>query len=192
MNGDDIARLAYLGLLAVAVGGAFVVHNRDNLGKMAQQAAIWGLIFVGVIGAAGLWSDIRRDVAPRQAVAEDGRIALPRSPDGHYYVTLDINGQPVRFVVDTGATEMVLGRADALRVGIDPDALAYLGTAQTANGTVRTATVRLDRVSLGPFTDTGLRAVVTDGVMDGSLLGMGYLRLFARIEIAEGQMILTR
>ncbi|NCO86272.1 MAG: TIGR02281 family clan AA aspartic protease [Rhodobacterales bacterium] len=192
MSGDDIARIAYLGLLAVAIAGSYLVHNRDNLDRVAQQAAIWGLIFVGAIAAAGLWGDIRRDVAPRQAVVEDGRIVIPRGPDGHYHVTLEINGVPLRLVVDTGATDLVLSRRDAARVGLDPGGLAYLGTAQTANGTVRTATVRLDTVGLGPFTDRGLRAVVTDGAMEGSLLGMGYLRLFGRIEIADGQMILTR
>ncbi len=192
MTGDEIARIAYLGLLAVAIAGSYLLHNRDNLGRVAQQAAVWGLIFVGVIAAVGLWGDIRREVAPLQAVAEDGRITIPRGPDGHYHVTLDVNGVPLRFVVDTGATDMVLSRRDAARVGLDPDALAFLGTAQTANGTVRTASVRLATVALGPFTDTGLRAVVTDGAMEGSLLGMGYLRLFGRIELADGQMILSR
>ena len=102
---------------------------------------------------------------------------VPRAFDGHYYLTLDLNGVPVDFVVDTGATDMVLTRADAARIGLDPDALAYTGVAGTANGQVRTARVRLDEVSLGGILDRNLPASVNEGVMDTSLLGMSYLRM---------------
>ena len=53
--------------------------------------------------------------------------------DGHYYLSVDINGAPVNFVVDTGATDLVLTRKDAARVGLDPDSLIYQGRANTAN-----------------------------------------------------------
>lgn len=192
MNGDQIASLAYLGLLGAVVAGWFFVSNRDSLGRTAQMAAVWGFIFLGVIAAYGLWSDISRQIAPRQSIMADGGIEVPRGPDGHYHLTLRINGTPVDFIVDTGATQLVLSRRDAQRVGIDPDGLAYMGNAQTANGVVRTAPVRLDRVELGGVIDTDLRAVVNEGEMDGSLLGMGYLGLFERIEIANDRLLLTR
>ena len=98
----------------------------------------------------------------------------------------------MRFVVDTGATDMVLTQTDAQRAGIDPDGLAYLGRAMTANGEVRTALVRLDEVQLGSVTDRGVSAVVNQGEMAQSLLGMGYLQRWGRIEIAAGELILTR
>ncbi|WP_341213638.1 TIGR02281 family clan AA aspartic protease [uncultured Limimaricola sp.] len=192
MSPDNLASLAYLGLLGAAVAGWFIVQNRDRLGQVAQQAALWALIFIGVIAAAGLWSDIRDDVVPRQTMIGAQGIEVPLARDGHYYLTLDINGAPVDFVVDTGATDMVLGREDARRAGIDPEELHYLGSAVTANGTVRTARVTLDSVALGQIEDTGLSAVVTDGDLAGSLLGMGYLRLFGRIEIEGGKLMLTR
>jgi len=193
MTGDDIGRIIYLLLLVAVVGGWFFVTNRENLGKTAQQAAIWGLIFVGVIAVAGLWEDIRDDVAPRQSVVSDGaRIEVPRSFDGHYYLSLELNGTPVRFVIDTGATDMVLTREDARAVGIDPDRLAYLGSAQTANGTVPIARVTLNTVALGGVVDTNVGASVNGGEMFGSLLGMTYLNRFGRIEIADGRLILER
>ena len=64
---------------------------------------------------------------------------VPRSADGHYYLTMEVNGAPIRFVVDTGATELVLSRADAERAGIDTGGLIYSGRAFTANGMVETA-----------------------------------------------------
>ncbi|MCZ4261206.1 TIGR02281 family clan AA aspartic protease [Limimaricola sp. G21655-S1] len=192
MNPDNLASLAYLGLLGAAIAGWFFVQNRDRLGQVAQQAAVWTLIFIGAIAAAGLWSDIREDTMPRQTMIGAEGIEVPQARDGHYYLTLEVNGAPINFVVDTGATDMVLGREDARRAGIDPEELTYLGSAVTANGTVRTARVRLDSVALGPIEDAGLSAVVTDGDLAGSLLGMGYLRLFGRIEIENGTLVLTR
>ena len=115
-----------------------------------------------------------------------------RARDGHYYLTVGINDTPVRFVVDTGASEMVLTQSDALRAGLDPDTLNYLGRANTANGEVRTAFVRLDAVTLGNTTDRNVGAVVNQVDMKQSLLGMGYLERWGRIEIADGELILTR
>ncbi|MBB3710618.1 aspartyl protease family protein [Limimaricola variabilis] len=192
MSPDNLASLAYLGLLGAAIAGWFLLQNRDRLGQLAQQAVVWALIFVGVIAAAGLWSDIRDDVVPRQTMVGAEGIEVPQARDGHYYLTLEINGEPIDFVVDTGATDMVLGRNDARRAGIDPEDLVYMGSAATANGTVRTARVTLDSVALGSIEDEGLSAVVTDGDLTGSLLGMGYLRLFGRIEIENGRLMLTR
>ncbi|SFS09067.1 retropepsin-like aspartic protease family protein [Yoonia litorea] len=192
METDQFMQLTYLVLLGLAIAGSAIVAGRNNLGKMAQQAVVWALIFVGVIAAYGLWDDVRNDVAPRQAVIEGGTIGVPRSPDGHYHLTLDINGEPVRFVVDTGATQMVLSQRDAARIGLDPASLDYVGRAFTANGEVRTAPVILSEVSLEGITDRGVQAVVNGGAMDSSLLGMSYLRLWDRIEIADNQLVLQR
>ncbi|MCE8471200.1 TIGR02281 family clan AA aspartic protease, partial [Rhodovulum sulfidophilum] len=120
------------------------------------------------------------------------RIEVPRAPDGHYYMTVEVNGTPLHFVVDTGATDVVLTRKDAARVGLDPEDLQYFGEAHTANGTVRTAPVRLDTVAIGPIVDRNLRAFVNAGEMHDSLLGMAYLNRFERIEFVRDRMILTR
>lgn len=189
----DYGNLAYLGILATALVVWFVVQNRQSLNKTLQQAALWGLIFMGVLAGVGLWEDIRQTVQPQQMVMSDaGRIAVPRSPDGHYYLTLEINATPVRFVVDTGATSMVLTREDARRIGLNEEDVIFYSEAMTANGLVRTAPVRLEDVALGPFHDSNLRAFVNEGEMTKSLLGMEYLHLFRRLEINNGQLILER
>ena len=192
MSTDQIMQLTYLVLLGAAIGGSAIVAGRSNMGKMAQQAAIWALIFVGVIGAYGLWEDISNDVNPRQAFIDDSTVSVPRSPDGHYYLTLDINDRPVQFVIDTGASQVVLSQQDAERIGIDLLDLDFTGSAFTANGVVRTAPVTLNLVSLGGISDRGIPAVVNAGAMDASLLGMSYLGLFDRIEIADDELVLNR
>jgi aspartyl protease family protein len=189
----EIAHLIYLIVLLAMVAGWFFMQSRPNMNKSLQQAAVWGLIFTGAAAGVGLWQDITRDTARQQlTISEEGEIVLPRGRDGHYYLTAEINGAAVRFVVDTGASDIVLTKADAARIGIDPEALDYLGRAGTANGETRTAFVRLDEVVVGPAVDHNVPAVVNDGDMSQSLLGMGYLQRWGRIEISGGELRLSR
>jgi aspartyl protease family protein len=193
MNDGDFGRLIYLVLLLCVVGGYFLAEGRQKLSKSVQQMAIWGLIFVGVIAGYGLWGDIRGTVSPRQMVQdEDGRIEVRRQNDGHFHLTLDVQGTPVEFVVDTGATGIVLTREDAARVGIDPADLRFTMRALTANGEVEIAPVRLSEVRLGDHVDRNLRAAVNGGELSQSLLGMDYLGRFASIEIAGDRLVLRR
>jgi aspartyl protease family protein len=193
MGEHETGRLIYLVLLGGALLTYMLVSNRAQMGSMLRGTVLWALIFIGVIAAVGLWEDLRQTVAPSRAVSfGQGSVTLPRDPSGHFFLTLEVQGTPVRFVVDTGATHMVLSRRDALRVGIDPDALVYTGRAQTANGTVRTARVSLAEVALGDFVDTDVTAWVNEGELELSLLGMSYLSRFERIEIERGRLVLTR
>ena len=191
MSNLDLDSLIYLTILGAAIIGWFIAENRQGLGKIARMLIAWVLIFVGVVGAYGLWEDIESELLPRQAVVADGTaISIPRSFDGHFHLTLQINDVPVDFLVDTGATDIVLSLEDATRIGLDPENLAFIGRARTANGDVRTAFVNLDNIVLGPFSHRGIPASVNEGEMPGSLLGMRYLSLFDRIEISGDQMTL--
>ena len=193
MSSWELGNLAYLVLLGAVLVFWFVAQNRNSPGKTMQQAIAWGLIFLGVIAAIGLWDDIRQTVRPRQAMlTEAGRIEVPRANDGHYYLTLGINGTPVEFMVDTGASQMVLTAGDARRSGIDTADLAYVGRAMTANGEVRTAPVRLDSIAIGALIDRDVQALVNQSEMKTSLMGMRYLQRFNRVEIRNGQMVLER
>jgi aspartyl protease family protein len=193
MAETDTMQLIYLIVLGTMVAGWFFLQSRGNLNRSLQYGAVWGMIFVGGAAAVGVWQDISRDAQrPQMVLSGSNQIVVPKARDSHYYLTLDINEAPIRFVVDTGATDMVLTQADARRAGIDPASLNYLGTANTANGEVRTAFVRLNTVTLGPVTDSNVPAVVNQGQMQQSLLGMGYLQRWGRIEITGGELILTR
>ncbi|MGC1504993.1 MAG: TIGR02281 family clan AA aspartic protease [Sulfitobacter sp.] len=191
MNYFNDERLIYLIVLLVMVAGWFFMQTREGLNKTLQHAAVWAMIFVGGAAGVGLWQDISR--TPNQtSFSASGQIVVPRNRDGHYYLTALINGTDVRFVVDTGATDMVLTQSDAARAGLEPDQLNYLGRAFTANGEVRTAFVKLDKVELGETMDRDVAAVVNQGQMEQSLLGMGYLQRWGRIEITNNELILTR
>lgn len=193
MTVDDTASLIYLAILGSAVVFWFLVQNRNSLGKVTQQALIWGLIFVGVIAVYGLWEDIQYTVnGQRASVVSSESVTLPRAQDGHYYLEADVNGEPIQFVIDTGASQIVLAQKDAIRAGLNPDELQYYGRAFTANGEVRTAPVKLDNFKIGPFEDRNIGAVVNEGDLDQSLLGMDYLQRWNSVEISNGKMILRR
>lgn len=192
MDSWDIGRLGYLILLLVAVGSWFLTQRRESLSKLLQQAMIWVFLFLGVIAAIGMWGDIRQTVLPQQSVHTTGQIELPRAPDGHYYLTAMVNGAPIRFVVDTGASGIVMTIDDAKRAGIDPEQLAFVGQAMTANGPVKTARVVLEDFTVVPYEDSKILAWVNGGKMDTSLLGMSYLQRYAKIEITPGSLLLTR
>jgi len=192
MENVPFDRLIYLVILGAAVAGWFFAENRQSLGKSARMALAWGLIFLGFVAAYGLWDDIQSDFLPQQAVLEDGRqIEVPRGRGGQFHLTLELNGTKVAFLVDTGASDVVLTKRDAERIGIDLDDLAFLGTARTANGEVRTAYTTIDNVALGPVVFRNVGVAVNSGEMSGSLLGMSYLDRFSRIEISGNEMRLT-
>ena len=184
---DDKSILFYL-LILLVIGGAFVFGDlRNRFTQSLQHAFLWVLIFLGAIGIASMRDTIWTELRPSQAVqSEGGVITIRRASDGHFYASIGVNGQNVDFVVDTGATGIVLTRDDARKVGLNPDELTYFGRAETANGTVRTAYVRLGEVRFADRIDRNLPASVNGGDLHMSLLGMTYLSRFSRLEI-EGR-----
>ncbi|MQQ07338.1 TIGR02281 family clan AA aspartic protease [Epibacterium sp. SM1979] len=193
MPSFDIAHLIYLVVLLIAVLFWFVAQNRQSMNQTLQQVVIWVFIFIGVIAGYGLWEDIRGDLVPQQSLHADGdSLMLPRARDGHYYLTAEVDGVPVQFLVDTGASQVVLSLEDAARIGYPADELVFHGRASTANGEVRTAMVRLDEFVVDGFHDKNVRAWVNEGALEQSLLGMSYLQRWSRIEIRDNALVLTR
>lgn len=193
MAGGDFGQLIYLVLLGVVLIGWYLARHRGNLNRTLQQALLWALLFAGVVVLYGFRDELRQQVMPQTSVMVEGnKVMLTRAGDGHFYARLKIDGKDIVFVVDTGASDLVLSRRDAIRLGINPDDLVYVGTASTANGLVRTARVKLASVELGGFVDRNVTAWVNDGEMQGSLLGMAYLNRFRHLEISGDTLTLTR
>lgn len=191
-NAEDTARLIYLSILLVALLGFSLFGGPRAIVAAAGRLIVWGLVFAMAIIAYSYRDTLKGALFPATAIQmEGGGVELRRGADGHFQATLEVNGAPIRFVVDTGATDIVLSRTDAARAGVDLDALVFSGRAITANGPVRTARVRLDTVTLGDVAARNLPASVTDGALTTSLLGMAYLNRFARIEISGDRMRLT-
>jgi aspartyl protease family protein len=121
--------------------------------------------------------------------ANGGSITLFREDDGHFYADAQVNGMPVHFLVDTGASGIALAREDAERAGVlvDPSEGGVIGSG--ASGEVRGHYVELDRVTLGSKEAEDMTAVVLEGG-DMSLFGQSFLSRFDSVEIHGDEMVL--
>ena len=120
-----------------------------------------------------------------------GDVRIPMSRDGHYWVTLEVNGAAVKFVVDTGASHISLSYKDAVAAGLDPAGLTYDRIFKTANGISRKAIITLDHISLESIELSNMSASVSQqGRMDISLLGMNFLNKLSGFRVENREMIL--
>jgi aspartyl protease family protein len=125
------------------------------------------------------------------APSSDGQsVTLAADPRGHFVSQGSINGNPVRFLVDTGATTVALPAAEAQRLGIDYRK-GQRGFTNTAGGVVPVYRVRFDSVKLGAIELSGVDGIVIEQGLDIALLGMSFLN---RVEMKrDGQtMVLIR
>lgn len=192
MNPLSNPSLFYLIALLLFIGGGYVISQRDRLGVALQQGLIWLLIFLGAIAAYGLRDVITGQLFTSQpAQIGANSYELLRARDGHFHARISINDVPVTLVVDTGATQVVLTKSDARRVGLNPDTLNYNARSQTANGLVASAPVHLETVAFGDVTFRNIPASVNGGALFQSLLGLSVLDRFSRIEIKGDRLLLT-
>ncbi|HJT62884.1 MAG TPA: TIGR02281 family clan AA aspartic protease [Burkholderiales bacterium] len=125
------------------------------------------------------------------APSSDGQsVTLAADARGHFVSQGSINGSPVRFLVDTGATTVALPAAEAQRLGIDYRK-GQRGFTNTAGGVVPVYRVRFDSVKLGAIELSGIDGIVIEQGLDIALLGMSFLN---RVEMKrDGQtMVLIR
>jgi len=120
----------------------------------------------------------------------DGSVVeLQRNSDGHFYADVQINGAPVHMLVDTGATTIALSRDDARAAGLATSIGMNDVVGEGADGAVHGEYVKLDNVTLGGASASGLEAVVLNGGSQ-SLLGQEFLAKFDSVEIHGDTMVL--
>lgn len=111
-------------------------------------------------------------------------------PNGHFLIEAVVNGEPVDFLVDTGASDVILDPDDARRLGFRDHALAFEQRYRTANGTVRAAPVRLRELRIGQHSLFDVDAAVNEAPIGVSLLGMSFLREFGGYRVAGERLYL--
>jgi aspartyl protease family protein len=195
---DDWFSVAYMsGFALLLTAGAFRARRRLRAQHL-RYAVIWiGIVALLAIGFT--YQDELADAGRRLRVAASGgdpvalgdrQVVVPQGPDGHYWLVARVNGQRVRFMVDTGATETVLSPEDARRIGLPMEGLRYDREAQTANGIGYGAALVVDRFEVGPIALSDFPMVVNQAPMGTSLLGMSFLRRLASFHFEGRQLIL--
>lgn len=181
------------------IGASVLAFARARPRSALRNAAIWVAIFVVLTGilafkddAAFIGKRFMGALSPTQGMAhDDGSVSFPAGPDGHFYIQAMVNGGRVTFMVDTGASDIVLTPNDARRIGFDPAGLEFDQLAQTANGTVRGASIRLDNLIVGPIAMSGVPASVNEADMPESLLGMEFLNRLSGWRVENGVLTLV-
>jgi aspartyl protease family protein len=123
---------------------------------------------------------------------QDGSVVFARANDGHFHVEAMVDGTRINFLVDTGASGIVLSPADARRLGFDPAQLDYSVWTSTANGNGRAAKVNLNSIVIGPIRRAAMQALVNQADMDGSLLGMTFLNSLGSFTVEGDKLVLRQ
>jgi aspartyl protease family protein len=198
---DPAAQARLVQLVAIlAVLMLWLSRSRLGLSVLAKQVAAWALILLTILALYAYRGELSQIADRLAAQLLPGRgerldsetIAFTRADDGHFWIDATADGTRLRFLLDTGASEIVLTKADARRLGFDPDRLRFDMPFSTANGTTRGAPIEIARLAIGPIALTHVRAWVNEGEMRQSLLGMPFLAKLTRLEISGDRLILHR
>lgn len=187
-----------VGILALVSSALLHMRMRAShvLRNMAAWLAIGVVVFIGFSfrQEIGMVKDrMLGELNPAGGVAgQSGEMYFRAGADGHFHIQALVNGTPVRFMVDTGASQVVLAPADAVRAGIPLQSLEFVGRARTANGTVATAPVRLNSIEVGPIRVDNVAASVNGADMGQSLLGMSFLNRLTTYRVENGTLILSQ
>lgn len=198
LDSYDKANAIYLAILLLVVLVSSASLRHVGFGRLAKMALAWIAIFGAILlmtayreDAGAIFSRVAAEADPARGHSEDGEFSLRARNDGHFWVRAEIEDQPVLFLVDTGASGIVLTAEAARRVGIDPAKLTFNHYARTANGVVRGAGARVAKLEVGPIVRTDIAVNVTDGALDTNLLGMDFLRTLSSWRV-EGDTLVMR
>jgi aspartyl protease family protein len=129
---------------------------------------------------------------PAASASNYRSMTIPRGRNGHFSVEAEVDGRRMEFLIDTGASVIVLRERDAARLGIHPARREYIANISTANGIVRAAPVELNRVDVGSLTVRNVQALVLpDEALGQNLLGMSFLSR-VRWEHRDGRLVLEQ
>ena len=121
---------------------------------------------------------------------DDSVLVIEADSRGHYYLTAEIGGRDIDFLVDTGATLVALTSEDAESIGFPIHQLEYSGRTNTANGQIRTARLLIEEISIDGNSVRNVQGSVSDAPLHISLLGMSFLRKLSGFEVRDDKLIL--
>jgi aspartyl protease family protein len=185
-------------LILILVASGVISSRRFGLKESARNIAIWiGIAAVLLIGYSyypdieEVLGNVRAELVPGYPVnTTAGEMAFAKDRNGDFLIIGAANGEPVKFLVDTGASDIVLSPDDARRIGIDTSNLAFDRTYETANGEGRGAAYTLDELQIGDMKLFNVPVSINRAKMHNSLLGMTFLSRMKSFEFREHKLYL--
>jgi aspartyl protease family protein len=200
MTQDQFGRLVPLMVILLFVASGLFTR-RHKFGEMVGNLVLWvGIFGVALVGYAyrddlqTVASRVFGELMPGVAVvdSERGTATFRSGLDGHFTIDANVNGEKLRTIFDTGASAVVLTHDDAVKAGINTDALRYDISVRTANGTGRAAGATLDTVEVGGIVRKRVRAFIAEkGALETSLLGMTFLSTLSRYGVSGNSLELV-
>jgi len=179
-SADEVVDVA----IARMMSGAVVKEERKQRIKFITFAA---LIITGLVVFASMDFVYQTPDSEKTASGETV-ISLQQGQGGHYMAAGKINGEPVKFLVDTGATNVAIPMSVAKKLDL-PLGLSF--RTKTANGFGTSYDTRIDTIALGDIELSGVKASVSEGLTgEEILLGMSFLRR-TKVETDNGVMKIT-
>jgi aspartyl protease family protein len=182
-------------LMAMMLVLSGLMARREPGLKLVKMALAWVLIFAaGFILFAfrdnfGWFAQRLKAEAVGTPVQEGRETRIPMAIDGHFWVNATLNGKPVKFLVDSGATTTTIDRrtAEAAGIEVSPQRDQYV---RTGNGIIRVSSGRADRLEVGGIerSDVGLQVADND---DLNVLGMNYLSSLSRWGVEGRWLVLV-
>lgn len=192
MTNDWMLGSLYLLMALMLVAGSLIAR-RERFAKLATFALAW----IAIFGAGFVLFTFRDDLgyvaqrlraeASGEPVVEGQQVRIPMAIDGHFWVEASLNGIPVKFLVDSGATMTTIGRGTAESAGVTVSANKNQ-VVRTGNGMLRVSTGRAESLSVGPIERSSVGLHVTDNE-DLNVLGMNYLSTMNRWGV-EGRWLI--
>jgi len=178
-----------------------IVSSALSSGKIRQNLkylSIWAGIFLVLLTGYSFRHELSEikdrllmEIIPSKGLQRNpNSISFPVSSDGHFYIRARVNGIPVMFLADTGASHIVLSPGDAKKLGIEIDKLTFDRFYETANGNVSGSSVRIADFRIGNIHLKEIGASVNKAEMRNSLLGMTFFRRLNRYEVKDDVLTL--
>ena len=189
--------LAALVAMVASVAGTAVARNNRELGYFLRGGGTLGLMAVLLLVVLQLVRvDGRFDVAlprlgmPAQEVS-GGETRIPLARDGHFWIEAQVNGQPARFMVDTGATLTAMSTETATATGVKPRQGGLPVQLSTANGVIAAELASIGRLEFGNIRADGLDAVIAPNLNGMNVVGMNLLSRLASWRVENNMLILV-
>lgn len=196
-QGDQAVHFLYLLGVLVLVASALLVR-RIPIGQGLKMLAAWVMIFAAAFIVFTLRDDFRalwnrvvletRGGGVQEQVGEELRIR--QSADGHFWVNAELNGEPVRFLIDSGATTTSISRRVAERAQVRISS-GFPAMVQTANGIVSVQRGRADRLVVGTIERRDVGVHVSEAFGDMNVIGMNFLSSLSGWSV-EGRTLILR
>lgn len=198
MSESDTASLVYGLLLLVLVGSALVSRTLP-IGQTLKMAMGWIGIFALIFLLVSfrpemkmIWQRVTGELGfDSEPVISGSSLTLRKGEDGHFWVTADVNGRPVRFLVDSGATVTAMSAQAARDAGVEPGGLGIKTVIETANGIVEAERATISDLQVGTLRVRDHDVVISAALGDTNLLGMNFLSELESWRVEGNNMILT-